>query len=74
MAIHSSILTGEIPWTEKPVELQSIVVVQSASRVQLFVTPWAVARPGPSVHRILQARILEWIAISSSRGYCPTRD
>ena len=24
--------------------------------------------PGSSVHRILQARILEWIAISSSRG------
>ena len=24
--------------------------------------------PGPSVYRILQARILEWVAISSSRG------
>ena len=24
--------------------------------------------PGPSVHRILQARILEWVAISYSRG------
>ena len=24
--------------------------------------------PGSSVHRILQARILEWVAISSSRG------
>ena len=25
--------------------------------------------PGSSVHRILKARILEWIAISFSRGY-----
>ena len=24
--------------------------------------------PGPSVHEILQARILEWIAMPSSRG------
>ena len=26
--------------------------------------------PGSSVHRILQARILEWVAISSSMDYC----
>ena len=25
--------------------------------------------PGPSVHVILQARILEWVAISFSRGF-----
>ena len=29
--------------------------------------------PGSSVHGILQARILEWIAISSSRGIFSTR-
>ena len=29
--------------------------------------------PGSSVHGILQARILEWAAISSSRGIFPTR-
>ena len=28
---------------------------------------------GSSVHRILQARILEWVAISSSRGSFPTQ-
>jgi len=28
---------------------------------------------GCSVHRILQARILEWVAISSSRGIFPTQ-
>ena len=36
------------------------------SRVWLFVTPWTVAW-GISVHEILQATILEWVAISSSR-------
>ena len=30
--------------------------------------------PGSSVHRILQARILEWFAISFSRGSSPPRD
>ena len=25
--------------------------------------------PGSSVHEIFQARILEWVAISSSKGY-----
>ena len=30
--------------------------------------------PGSSVHRILQARILEWVAISSSTGSSQLRD
>ena len=30
--------------------------------------------PDSSVHRISQARILEWVAISSSRGSCQPRD
>ena len=30
--------------------------------------------PGSSVHGILQARILEWVTISSSRGSSPPRD
>ena len=41
----------------------------SLSCVKLFVNPWTVARPpGPSVHGILQARILVVIATSFSRG------
>ena len=43
------------------------------SRVQLFVTPWTVAG-GSSVHGIIQARILVWVAISSSRGSPQLRD
>ena len=31
-------------------------------------TPYGMSRPGSSVHGISQARILEWVAISSSRG------
>ena len=38
------------------------------SRVQLFYPP------GSSVHGISQARILEWIAISFSKGYSQPRD
>ena len=30
--------------------------------------------PGSSIHEISQARILEWVAISSSRGSFPLRD
>ena len=37
------------------------------SRVRLFQTPRTMNRPGSSVHRILQARILEWVAMPSSR-------
>ena len=41
--------------------------VQSLSRVQLFATPVDCSLPGSSVHGILQARVLEWVAISFSR-------
>ena len=30
--------------------------------------------PGSSVHRIFQARILEWVAVSFSRGSSQPRD
>ena len=37
-------------------------------------TPWTTAHQGSSVHGILQARILEWVAISLSRGSSRPRD
>ena len=43
-------------------------VLSCFSRVQLFVTLWAVACQAPLSMGVLQARILEWVAISSSRG------
>ena len=51
-----------------PTGLRSRVCV--LSHVQLFVTPWT----GSSVYEIFQARILEWVAISYSRGSSQPRD
>ena len=42
-----------------------VVIVQSLSHVRLFCNPVDCSPPGSSVHGILQARILEWVAISS---------
>ena len=46
----------------------------SLSCVRLFVTPWTVLPANLSVHGILQAWILEWVAISFSRGSFWLRD
>ena len=43
------------------------------SRVRLFATLWT-SLPGSSVRGTLQARILEWVAISFSRGSSQPRD
>ena len=42
--------------------------------VWLFVTLMNCGPPGSSVHGILQARILEWVAMTSSRGSSQPRD
>ena len=39
-----------------------------------FVTPMECSSPGSSVHGVLQARILEWVAFSSFRGSSWPRD
>ena len=44
------------------------------SYVQLFMTPWTVAHQAPLSIGILQARMLEWVAIPSSRGSIHSRD
>ena len=44
------------------------------SGVGLFVTRWTVTSQTPLSIGILQARILEWVAISSSRGSSQLRD
>jgi len=40
----------------------------------VFATPWAVAHKAPLIHGILQARILEWVAMPFSRGSSQSRD
>ena len=42
-------------------------VLSLFSRVQLFATLWTVACQAPSVHGNLKARILEWVAMLSSK-------
>ena len=48
--------------------------VKLLSHVWLFVTQWTVAYQAPVVHGIFQARVLEWVAISFSRGSFQPRD
>ena len=50
------------------------VCAQSLSRVRLFVTRLDCSPPGSSVRGIVQARILEWVAISFSRGSSRPKD
>ena len=42
--------------------------LKGLSHVQLFGTPWAVAHQAPLTMGILQARIMQWVAMPSSRG------
>ena len=50
------------------------LLLSAKSRPTLFATPMDCSPPGSSVHGIFQARILEWVAISSSRGSSVPRD
>ena len=53
--------------------LKSLLCLATPSRPTLCdLTDWS--SPGSSVHRILQARILEWVAIPFSRGSSLPRD
>ena len=45
-----------------------VCVLSHFSRIQLFATPWMAARQAPLSMGILQARILEWVAVSASSG------
>ena len=60
------------------VAIQSLVPVlflaQSLSCIQPFETSWTVARQVPLSIGLFQARILDWVAISFSKGSSRTRD
>ena len=47
---------------------------QLLSHVLLFVAPCDCSQPGSSAHGIFQARVLEWVAVSFSRGSSQLRD
>ena len=59
--IHSAVCNG-------------LLVVQSLSHVRIFCNPMDYSPPGSSVHGISRVRILEWVAISFSRGSSQPRD
>ena len=69
MATHSSVLAWRIPGTGKPGELPSM----GSHRIGHDWSDLAAAA-GSSVHGIFQARILEWGALSFSRGSSQPRD
>ena len=48
--------------------------VSVAQQCLTFCSPMDCSFPGSSVHGILQARILNWVAVSSSRGSSRSRD
>ena len=51
-----------------------VTVVWSLIHARLFCDPMDYSLPVSSIHRISQARVLEWVAISFSRGSSQTRD
>ena len=56
---------------------QSYSFVESVLLIQSYLTLCNLVKyspPGSSLHGIFQARVLEWIAISSSKGSSPPRD
>ena len=54
--------------------VKSLVQTQSLGHVWLFVTPWTVASQTPLPMGILQARMLEWVAMFSFKGSSQPRD
>ena len=74
-AIYSSWGQKELDTTERL--SQTLNVCIRAKSLQLCLTlcdPMDCSQPGSSVHGIFHARILEWVAISYSRGFSPPRD
>ena len=51
----------------KILEINSTMRCAVLSHLQLFAIPWTVACQAPLTMGILQARILEWVAMPSSR-------
>ena len=82
MATPPSVLAWQIPWTEEQSGLQSmgsqgVGSLQFSSVAQSCPTlcnPMDCSPSGSSVCGILQTRILEWVAMPSSRGSSGPRD
>ena len=69
------------PWSSRLLNLcwilqftRCIVHIMSPQSYLTLCDPMDCSPPGSSVHRILQARILKWVAMHSSRGSSGPRD
>ena len=51
-----------------------LLLLSHFSRVQLLATPWTAAYQAPLSMWILQVKILEWVAMPSSRGSSQPND
>ena len=57
-----------------PVSMDACYCAQQLSHARLFVMLWTVDRQAPLSMGILQARIVEWVATSFSKGFSWDRD
>ena len=78
-SLPGSFVCGDSPGKNTGVGCHVLLQVQfssvhSLSRVRLFATPWTAARQAPLSVGILQARILKWVAMPSSRASSQPRD
>ena len=73
---HFRLLAGpcKIIMVLKESQVRKVCVCVSHSVMSNSLWPHRLALQAPLVHGILQARILEWVAISFSRGSSQSRD
>ena len=71
---HRNLLEGIKDYSEVGNSSKGFLCVYSLSCVQLFATPWTVARQAPLSMGILQAGTLEWVVMPSLRGFSQPRD
>ena len=64
----------EVKYASSPLDLCVCVSARSLQSCLTLCDPIDCSLPSSSVHRTLQARILEWVAIPSSRGSSLPRD
>ena len=77
LLLWKSHLTATSPlWSQSPLSLSPLFASESevAQSCPTLCDPTDYSPPGSTVHGILQARILEWVAISFSRGSSRPRD
>ena len=68
MAGHSSVLPWRIPWTEEPAAAAAAAAAKSLQSCPTLCDPIEGSPSGSPVPGILQARTLEWVAISFSNA------